>query len=107
MGDDPSYWQSNSSIWPPSYSRTDGFYDVFGVGPNKTLMAVLSSGSSSELAKWGIAALLNAADGKGPIPTGVVKCMVRDAWGGLYHAGPGCDWDEVEVVDYFKWTVGM
>lgn len=107
-GGGPAYWQGvNQSQWP---YPNDSFSSTFGTGSNQKLKVRLDSGSEFE--RWAIAALLNAANGEmsylGPDPVSVIKGIVNEVLvTGTYNAGPGCDWDAVDVVNYFKFTVGM
>jgi len=61
----PGYWKNHPDAWVTYDPDSDTtFRDVFGVGPEETLMDVLNTGGGKwdALNRHAVAALLNAAD---------------------------------------------
>lgn len=108
----PSYWQRQAnSSWPNggATTATKKFKDVFaeteGIG-NKTLREVLDGSLGSELARYCIAAYLNALNATNNFPTQLTPTEVIKIYQSFHGGGASslliAGWSQTETVTWLK-----
>lgn len=96
----PGYWKNHIDSWI-GYLPDDNFHEIFGVGPDITLLEALNEKGNTEasLNRYAVAALLNASAGgvDYPLTPAEVISRVQCAY------DTGCeDWNFHTLKEYFE-----